>query len=98
MQIICPNCATFYQLADAAIGTNGRSVRCVRCQTVWHAAPPAMAVDAGSAGPDAADESVAAFRDALGGAPLPPEPAQASTASDPTPTEPSLDDLTGSNA
>jgi hypothetical protein len=57
-----------------------------------------MAVDAGSAGPDAADESVAAFRDALGGAPLPPEPAQASTASDPTPTEPSLDDLTGSNA
>ena len=97
MQIVCPNCTTSYQIADAAIGTNGRSVRCVRCQTVWHAAPPAMAVHAASADHDAADESVAAFRAALGGDPL-PEPTRASAAPGQTPTEPSLDDLIGSNA
>ena len=45
MQIVCPNCTTSYQIADAAIGANGRSVRCVRCQTVWLAVPPAIAGD-----------------------------------------------------
>jgi predicted Zn finger-like uncharacterized protein len=99
MQIICPNCATFYQIADAAIGTNGRSVRCVRCQTVWHATPPAMAmaIQADSEERDIADES-AAFRAVLGGEPLPPEPTQVPAAPDQTPAEPSLDDLVGSTA
>ena len=36
MQIVCPNCTTSYQIADVAIGASGRSVRCVRCQTMWH--------------------------------------------------------------
>src|SRR5262245_24695768 len=35
MQIACPNCSTAYDLAPAALGANGRSVRCVRCRTVW---------------------------------------------------------------
>jgi len=43
MQIACPNCSTTYQIADAAVGANGRSVRCVRCQTVWHTALHATA-------------------------------------------------------
>lgn len=38
MQIVCPNCVTSYRLASAALGPAGRSVRCVRCQTVWFAA------------------------------------------------------------
>jgi predicted Zn finger-like uncharacterized protein len=90
MQIVCPNCTTSYQIADAAVGANGRSVRCVRCQIVWHAASPAVTARGGVAGSGAADETVAAFRVAPGGQPAaPPEPA---------PIEPSLDDLVGSNA
>ena len=40
MLIACPNCTTSYRLADVAIGANGRSVRCSRCQTQWRAMPP----------------------------------------------------------
>jgi predicted Zn finger-like uncharacterized protein len=96
MQIVCPNCATSYQIAEAAIGANGRSVRCVRCQTVWHAAPPAMTTPAAEA---AADETVAAFQAELGGTPpAPPEPVMTSAALSTTPAAPPLDDLTGSSA
>jgi predicted Zn finger-like uncharacterized protein len=85
MQIVCPNCTTSYQIADAALGENGRSVRCVRCQTVWHAAPLAMA-DA------TADDTVAAFRAELGGeAPAPSEPEGDWRAADQAWDEPSLD-------
>jgi predicted Zn finger-like uncharacterized protein len=38
MQIVCPNCTTAYEIAVDALG-EGRSVRCVRCKTVWHADP-----------------------------------------------------------
>lgn len=39
MKITCPNCEASYQLADRAIGTTGRKVRCTRCGTIWHAMP-----------------------------------------------------------
>ena len=39
MRIQCPNCETSYQLADGALGSVGRKVRCARCGTVWHASP-----------------------------------------------------------
>jgi predicted Zn finger-like uncharacterized protein len=61
MQIACPNCKTSYQLADTAIGENGRSVRCVRCQTQWRAMPPALTALV-------ADEA-ASFRSELGSEP-----------------------------
>src|SRR3954464_3192259 len=64
MQIVCPNCKTSYQLADQAIGANGRSVRCARCQTLWHAVPPAIPAPAVE---EAA--AVAAFRSELGAGP-----------------------------
>jgi predicted Zn finger-like uncharacterized protein len=38
MRINCPNCATSYHLDPSALGLSGRSVRCVRCRTVWFAA------------------------------------------------------------
>jgi predicted Zn finger-like uncharacterized protein len=38
MLIICPNCATSYQVEASSLGATGRSVRCVRCQKVWFAA------------------------------------------------------------
>jgi predicted Zn finger-like uncharacterized protein len=41
MQIVCPNCATSYQVEPASLGATGRSVRCVRCRTVWFARDPA---------------------------------------------------------
>ncbi|MBI4274440.1 MAG: zinc-ribbon domain-containing protein [Rhizobiales bacterium] len=40
MQIACPNCATSYRVVPSALGKDGRSVRCVRCLTVWFAQAP----------------------------------------------------------
>jgi predicted Zn finger-like uncharacterized protein len=37
MLIVCPNCATSYQVESSSLGPTGRSVRCVRCQKVWFA-------------------------------------------------------------
>ena len=39
MLIVCPNCATSYAVEPAALGRDGRVVRCSRCQTMWFAAP-----------------------------------------------------------
>jgi predicted Zn finger-like uncharacterized protein len=37
MLIVCPNCATSYQVEPSSLGPTGRSVRCVRCRNVWFA-------------------------------------------------------------
>lgn len=37
MLIVCPSCATSYQVEPHSLGQEGRSVRCVRCQDVWFA-------------------------------------------------------------
>lgn len=37
MLIVCPNCATSYDVDVASLRPNGRKVRCVRCKTVWQA-------------------------------------------------------------
>jgi predicted Zn finger-like uncharacterized protein len=95
MQIVCPNCKTSYQLADTAIGANGRSVRCLRCRTLWRAMPPAIPALA-------ADETaVAAFSSELGAEP-PPGPAVEIAAAPPmapveTSPQPSPDDQAGSS-
>jgi predicted Zn finger-like uncharacterized protein len=41
MLIVCPSCASQYELDAAKLGPEGRKVRCARCQTQWH-------VDAGA--------------------------------------------------
>lgn len=96
MQIVCPNCKTSYQLADTAIGANGRSVRCLRCRTLWRAMPPAIPASA-------ADETtaVAAFSSELGAEP-PPGPAVEIAAAPPmapveTSPQPSPDGQAGSS-
>jgi predicted Zn finger-like uncharacterized protein len=38
MLIVCPNCATSYEVNAASLGPTGRSVRCIRCAHVWFAA------------------------------------------------------------
>src|SRR6185312_3107574 len=40
MLIVCPNCATSYMIDQAAVGPDGRTVRCARCKTTWHAGGP----------------------------------------------------------
>ena len=37
MPIVCPNCATSYDVDTASLRPSGRRVRCVRCRTVWSA-------------------------------------------------------------
>ena len=39
MQIVCPNCQTSYGVTLAALGPEGRNVRCAKCKQVWHARP-----------------------------------------------------------
>ncbi len=39
MLIVCPNCASRYEIAEAKIGTGGRKVRCASCQTTWQIEP-----------------------------------------------------------
>lgn len=100
MQIVCPNCKTSYQIADAAIGEAGRTVRCVRCQAVWRTDPPVAATSQlGFEADSAANETIAAFRAELGGQPpAPSEPEVDWAATDQAPAEPSLDDLAGPDA
>jgi len=40
MLIVCPNCATSYDVDVASLRPGGRRVRCVRCRTVWDAELP----------------------------------------------------------
>jgi predicted Zn finger-like uncharacterized protein len=39
MLIVCPTCATSYDVELASLQPDGRQVRCVRCRAVWRAAP-----------------------------------------------------------
>jgi predicted Zn finger-like uncharacterized protein len=46
MLIVCPSCATSYQIGPAALGPSGRPVRCAQCKDTWFAAPADVAADA----------------------------------------------------
>lgn len=82
MLIVCPNCATSYDIEVASLRPDGRRVRCVRCRAVWQAEIPhkekllaaaeALAPDrhAGEVTPEGAD------------APRPEQPALASAEAD----------------
>jgi len=41
MLIVCPSCATSYQIDPESVGSTGRMVRCARCKTTWFASPTA---------------------------------------------------------
>ena len=60
MQLVCPKCATSYEVSATTIGEHGRPVRCVRCRNLWHARAPAV---------ETSDAAVAAFQQELGSAP-----------------------------
>jgi predicted Zn finger-like uncharacterized protein len=42
MLIVCPTCATAYQIELAALGAAGRSVRCSHCRNTWFASPDSV--------------------------------------------------------
>ncbi|WP_262329165.1 MJ0042-type zinc finger domain-containing protein [Bosea sp. BH3] len=46
MLIVCPSCASQYELDAAKIGPDGRKVRCASCKTAWHVMPEAEAFPA----------------------------------------------------
>lgn len=39
MLIVCPSCASQYELDAAKLGPEGRKVRCASCKTSWHVEP-----------------------------------------------------------
>ena len=42
MLIVCPTCATTYNITPAALGEAGRSVRCTKCKNTWFATPDSV--------------------------------------------------------
>ena len=69
MLLVCPSCSASYEVQAAALGAAGRSVRCHKCRTVWHASPVVEAAEAAAPAAmpvadesAASDEAVAAFR------------------------------------
>lgn len=65
MLIVCPSCATSYDLSAKALGA-GRSVRCARCKTTWFATAEV-----------ATEEAMPAAAAAAGAAVAPPAPSEA---------------------
>lgn len=73
MLIVCPNCASRYEIAEAKIGTGGRKVRCASCQTTWQIQAP-QAIDARPTGEVLQSDLDAAVPE-LPGAPSPEQTA-----------------------
>jgi predicted Zn finger-like uncharacterized protein len=49
MLIVCPTCATSYQIKLAALGDAGRSVRCASCKNTWFATPDSVVFESEAA-------------------------------------------------
>jgi len=75
MLIVCPNCATTYDIALSALGADGRPVRCARCKKVWQAS-------ADDAVEEPAEASLAARQSLVPASATRSKPASAPTADD----------------
>ena len=79
MLIVCPNCATSYDVDVASLRPGGRRVRCVRCRTVWDAELPRaekLLAAADALAPARSTVEAVAERVAAAPAPAPEGPAE----------------------
>jgi predicted Zn finger-like uncharacterized protein len=74
MQIACPKCSTAYQIAAKAIGANGRTVRCARCQNVWFVQSPGRIPEAMEAAASEMEQAAADMVPNPGSRPYVPPP------------------------
>jgi len=102
MLTTCPNCGTNFSVPDAALGREGRKLKCAKCDTVWFQTPLRLEDDEPGAfdfapepEPDAAPVSLPAADDGLGLDldldPTPTAPAAAAAAAAEEPRLPDLD-------
>src|SRR5256885_8405249 len=59
MLIVCPTCATTYQIKLAALGEAGRNVRCANCKNTWFATPDSAVMQEVAPGPAKAARAIA---------------------------------------
>jgi predicted Zn finger-like uncharacterized protein len=75
MLIVCPKCDTTYRVDRAALGPDGRRVRCTRCMTTWQAsADDVQAIAAATAPTEPAVEATEATTHAADWSTLAPAP------------------------
>jgi predicted Zn finger-like uncharacterized protein len=74
MLIVCPSCASRYELDAAKLGPGGRKVRCASCQTLWHVSPEEAAPAANLAADEQSVASEAAAAEAPTGSDAPDFP------------------------
>lgn len=60
MLIVCPTCASQYELDAAKLGPDGRKVRCASCKSAWHVEPAVILPE-----PPSAEETQALLADEL---------------------------------
>src|ERR1700712_5283046 len=67
MLIVCPSCASEYEIDNVRVGSGGRRVRCAKCRKAWFVEPcevdEAEKVSAGQLSPVSVDRSAGAVID-----------------------------------
>jgi predicted Zn finger-like uncharacterized protein len=82
MIIACPACGTRYAVPDAAIGSEGRTVRCAKCKHSWFQEPAPLE------GEERPDLPIAPEREPVGETAAADQPAPAASAPPPPPPPP----------
>jgi predicted Zn finger-like uncharacterized protein len=82
MIIACPACGTRYAVPDAAIGSEGRTVRCAKCKHSWFQEAPVLDLDKPASSAEPAT-TAAEPPQATAPEPAAPQPPPATTPEDP---------------